>query len=146
MTIVSTMMRSTDAPADVRLTPQRQAVLDALRETIEWCTAVDLFQRLRGGGSTVGLATVYRALAALVRADLADAVRDETGRQLFHARPANHPRHHIVCKVCGRTIRVDAEQVVRWATEMAAQYGFSASEPLIRLTGRCPQCAAESPG
>lgn len=145
MTIVSTMMmRSTDAPVDMRLTPQRQAVLDALRETVEWCTAIDLFQRLRGGGSAVGLATIYRTLRALVRANLVDAVRDEAGRQLFHARPPDHSHYHLVCRVCGRTIQVDVEQVVRWAAETAARHGFSASEPLIRLTGRCPLCTSAS--
>ena len=140
MTIVSIMMRS----ADVRLTPQRQAVLNALRETVEWCTPIDLFQRLRSDGSTVGLATVYRALTALVHAGLADTVRDETGQQLFHAGPAAHPHHHLSCRVCGRTVRVDTEPVVHWAAETAARHGFSESEPLIRLTGQCPLCASAS--
>lgn len=137
------MTRSPNTPVDVRLTPQRQAVLNTLRETVEWCTAIDLFQRLRGSGSAVGLATVYRTLATLVRAGLAHTIRDETGTQLFHAGPAD-PRHHLICRVCGRAIRVDTEQVVRWAAETAARHGFSESEPLIRLTGRCPLCSSES--
>ncbi|GAA1311962.1 transcriptional repressor [Saccharothrix xinjiangensis] len=118
-------------------------MLDALGDSAEGCTAAELFRRLHEQGSPVGLSTVYRALASLVDAGVVDAVRDEEGRQLFHAGPVNRPGHYLVCRQCGRHLPIEARPVLRWAADKAAEHGFAAGEPLVRLTGRCPRCAGE---
>ncbi|MFD7659967.1 Fur family transcriptional regulator [Actinosynnema sp. NPDC059797] len=136
------MTRPADDQPDVRLTPQRRAVLDALGDSAEGRTAAELFRRLHELGSPVGLSTVYRALATLVDAGVVDAVRDDEGRQLFHAGPVDRPGHYLVCRQCGRHLPIDARPVLRWAADKAAEHDFAVGEPLVRLTGRCPRCAA----
>ena len=67
--------------ADLRLTPQRQAVLDVLRTSPDHPTAQDVFDRVRRTAPGIGAATVYRALNLLVEQGYALelALGDATG-------------------------------------------------------------------
>ncbi|MDH7569405.1 MAG: transcriptional repressor, partial [Armatimonadota bacterium] len=54
----------------VRLTPQRRAVLETVRESREHPTAQEILQRAREKQPGLSYATVYNALDYLVRAGL----------------------------------------------------------------------------
>src|SRR5660398_120785 len=53
-------------PRDLRLTPQRQAVLNVLRTAGDHPSAGEVFNRVRRVRPGIGPATVYRSLARLV--------------------------------------------------------------------------------
>ena len=86
-----------------RSTSQRAVITSVLAGTDEFVSAQDLHAALRGSGSTVGLATVYRALQEMAAAGDLDMVRNETGEVLYRQceQPAHH--HHLVCRSCGLT-------------------------------------------
>lgn len=125
-----------------RNTAQRAAILQVLTGTDEFISAQDLHAALRTDGSTIGLATVYRALQEMVGAGDLDTVRKDSGEVLYRQCADTHHHHHLVCRSCGRTEEVEAPGVERWARAVAAEHGFVELNHEVELFGLCPQCAA----
>ncbi|WP_170315446.1 Fur family transcriptional regulator [Nakamurella deserti] len=124
-----------------RNTSQRAAISELLGGTDEFVSAQDLHASLRASGSTVGLATVYRALQDMATAGAVDAVRNENGEVLYRrcAVPSHH--HHLVCRVCGRTEEIDAPAVETWARSVAEKYGYTDVDHDVELFGLCAACS-----
>ncbi|TXK19962.1 Fur family transcriptional regulator [Homoserinibacter sp. GY 40078] len=124
-----------------RNTWQREAVRDALGRTEGFVSAQALHASLRGTGSEVGLATVYRALADLASEGEADSLQQE-GESLYRACTPGSHHHHLICRNCGRTVEISADPVEAWARQVAAQNGFTAPEHVVDVFGLCPECTA----
>ncbi|MFC7405988.1 Fur family transcriptional regulator [Georgenia alba] len=130
----------------LRMTRQRAAVQELLDETADFRSAQQLHETLRAGGSSVGLATVYRTLQSMADAGTVDVLRADDGEALYRrcARESHH--HHLVCKECGRTVEVEGAPVERWATKVAEENGFVDVDHIAELFGTCAACAAAQPG
>ncbi|SEL75682.1 zinc uptake regulator, Fur family [Blastococcus sp. DSM 46786] len=129
------------APPVRRQTRQRTAVLELLDELDGFRSAQDLHALLRERGDSVGLATVYRALQALVDDGLVDVLRSGEGEAAYRrCSPVHH--HHLVCRSCGRTVEVADPPVERWAARIAAEHGFADVQHELEVFGTCGSCAA----
>jgi Fur family ferric uptake transcriptional regulator len=122
-----------------RNTWQKDAVKHALSEAIGFVSAQQLHLVLRNHGSTIGLATVYRALADLAEAGDADALQSKDGELLYRACTNAH-HHHLICRDCGKTVEIEAERVESWADEVAKEHGFAQPSHTIDIFGTCSDC------
>lgn len=123
-----------------RNTWQREAVRAALAEARGFVSAQQLHQALRDGGSTIGLATVYRALSGLSDAGEADSLQSPEGENLFRSCATQGHHHHLICRGCGTTVELSATVVEQWTQQVAAEHGFSEIEHVVDLFGLCAQC------
>jgi Fur family ferric uptake transcriptional regulator len=137
-------------PVSRRLRNTRQAtsIEAALREADGFRTAQDLFAQLRERGEKVGLTTVYRHLNQLVEDGSADVVHTAEGEAQFrlcgtNGRPgaADH-HHHLVCRVCGRSVEVSGPEVEEWADRVAQAAGYTDISHTLEVFGRCPEHSA----
>ena len=126
-----------------RHTWQREAVRAELAETSGFVSAQALHTRLTEGGRSMGLATVYRALADLAESAEADSLHAPNGEVLYRACTASH-HHHLICRQCGATVEITAEPVEAWAHAVAAEHGFDQPSHTVDVFGRCASCAASS--
>ena len=124
-----------------RNTWQREAVREALGTTEGFVSAQTLHAHLREAGSSVGLATVYRALADLATEGDADALQQE-GESLYRACTPGSHHHHLICRTCGRTVEISADPVEQWARDVAAANGFTRPEHVVDVFGYCAACSA----
>lgn len=126
--------------APKRNTWQREAVREGLEKLDGFVSAQELHSVLRDEGSTIGLATVYRNLAQLAASGEADSLQSPEGENLFRScvTPGHH--HHLICRICGATRELSATVVEKWASQVAAEYGFSEIEHVVDLFGICEQC------
>ena len=122
-----------------RNTWQKDAVRHALSEAIGFVSAQQLHLVLRNHGSTIGLATVYRALADLAAASEADSLQSKDGELLYRACGTNH-HHHLICRKCGKTVEIEANKVEAWADEVAKEHGFTKPSHTIDIFGDCASC------
>jgi Fur family ferric uptake transcriptional regulator len=124
-----------------RISRQRSALVGLLDELDGFRSAQDLHALLRERGDSVGLATVYRALQALVDDGQLDVLRSSEGEAAYRrCSPVHH--HHLVCRPCGRTVEVTDPPVERWAARMAAEHGFVDVQHQVEVFGTCADCAA----
>ena len=86
------------------LTPQRRAVLEAVRESTEHPTAREILERARGKVPRLSYATVYNALDYLKRAGLVHEVSLGGGASRYDGRDPSHA--HAICGECGSVVDI----------------------------------------
>ena len=123
-----------------RPTRQRAAVAAVLADTDEFRSAQELHALLREGGDKVGLATVYRNLQAMAADGEIDMLRTDEGEAVYRACSTGH-HHHLVCRVCGRTVEVEGPTVEAWATRVSAEHGFTEVRHTLEIFGTCETCS-----
>lgn len=128
----------------VRATRQRAAIADVLATNPDFQSAQQLHEQLRDRGESIGLTTVYRNLQALADAGQVDVLWDGSGETRYRHCSADH-HHHLVCRLCGNTVEVQAEPVERWAADIAAQHGFAEVSHTVEVFGRCSDCPTTGP-
>lgn len=123
----------------LRPTRQRLAVLGALAEEDDDATAQELHEALRRKGERVGLATVYRALAALSERGVIDELSHRPREACYRLCGEGH-HHHLVCTECHRVVELgDCDLEPRLAT-LAGIHGFTVSGHTVEVTGTCADC------
>ena len=130
----------THAPADLRLTPQRRAVLEVLATATDHPTAAEVFERVRARVPGIGAATVYRTLTRLV--DAGQALELSLGDGASARYDGNVTRHdHVVCSRCARAVDIDSPLPRGASDEVARRTGFAVSGYDLQFRGMCPDCA-----
>ncbi|MCM3922771.1 transcriptional repressor [Frankia sp. AiPs1] len=129
--------------ADLRLTPQRMAVLEVLRAAADHPTAAEVYERVRRSSPRIGSATVYRTLALLVSTGRALELNLGDGAAARY--DANTCRHdHAVCDGCGRAVDIDHPVPDGMVAEIARRSGFAITGYDLQFRGMCPDCQASS--
>jgi Fur family ferric uptake transcriptional regulator len=123
----------------LRLTAQRQLVLDAVRK-LGHATPDDIHGAVAEVVSGVNITTVYRTL------ELLEDLRLVTHTHLTHGPPTYHAvgddRHvHLVCRECQGVTEVEPALFDQVATRVLAEYGFTADVEHLALFGVCQECA-----
>lgn len=123
-----------------RSTRQKRALAGLLSEVDAFRTAQDLHQLLRARGARVGLTTVYNQLRALAEADELDVLRNDSGELLFRQCHTGDHHHHLLCRVCGRSVEVNGSAVESWAAELARREGYADVTHTVEIVGVCADC------
>ncbi len=121
-------------------TKQRTAIESDLERSEEFRSAQEVHASLHAGGTTIGLATVYRALQAMVDEGSLDTLRTDEGEQVFRRCSSTEHHHHLLCRDCGRAVEVEGPAIERWAATVSAEHGFTDVDHTLELVGRCADC------
>jgi len=123
-------------------TKAQRAVLAVLDGATTFLSAQDIHAQLRAGGSSVGLTSVYRALQSLTDDAAVDVLRTPQGEATFRRCDSAVHHHHLVCRVCGATVEVEAPGLERWLAGVARTHGYVVERHTLELVGICPRCTA----
>ncbi|RBP99845.1 Fur family transcriptional regulator [Bifidobacterium xylocopae] len=122
-----------------RQTRQKEAIRRVLRAQSEFVSAQELHTLLEQAGEPVGLATVYRQLAALAKSGSVDTI-EHKGSQLYRLCAAQRRHHHhLVCESCGRTVEIDPPNE-EWLRSLASAQGFTVASHTLEVYGLCSAC------
>ena len=134
----------------VRNTRQAAALTEVLRDADGFRTAQEVFDEVRRRGDHVGLTTVYRHLNLLADNGSADVVHRADGESQYRLCGAlgetnavgEHHHHHVVCRVCGRSVEVSGPEVEAWADRVASEAGYTQVTHTLEVFGLCPEHSA----
>jgi Fe2+ or Zn2+ uptake regulation protein len=111
--------------AGCRFTRQRAAVYDFLCSTTSHPTAEQVFAAVREVVPHISLATVYKALDALVATTLATKLADGTGKTRYDGQ--SQPHYHLRCLKTGQIrdlpLPYDPHLVARLAPDLIEELG-----------------------
>jgi Fur family ferric uptake transcriptional regulator len=133
-------LRSTLHAHGMRMTPQRQLVLDAVRE-LRHATPEQVCQRVQRIAPTVNITTVYRALDLLEELGLVKHTHLGHGAPTYSAR--DHEHVHLVCHRCGQVVEVSTGLLAPVAEEVRTEHGFVLDVCHLALSGTCRDCASK---
>src|SRR5487761_2249410 len=104
----STYARSVLEDAGHRRGGARDEVIDLLAAQSCALSVQDIETALRGGGRSIGRASIYRALDTLVELGLVKRLDVGRAEACFEpARADGHHHHHVVCERCGTLTAFD---------------------------------------
>jgi Fur family ferric uptake transcriptional regulator len=121
----------------------REEVLGLLARQDCCLSAQDIHDRLRERGTTVGLASVYRALDVLAGLKLVHRI-DVDGTACYEpADPSGEHHHHAICDRCGKMDAFEDPELERFIHSLGERLGYAVGGHDIVLRGSCPECARQ---
>ncbi len=125
---------------NLRLTSQRQAIIETVFSTEEHFTAEQLLAWSRERDQSVSRATVYRTLPLLTESGLVREMDFGKDYKFYDPNYAEHPHHsHIICQDCEKIVEFESEKIERLENEISQRLGFSVKSQRLQITGTCQE-------
>ena len=125
--------------ANMRLTTQRQIILEELKKVTSHPTASEVYDMVRKRLPRIGLGTVYRNLELMAESGIILKIEVGGTQKRFDA--TTTPHHHIRCTECGRVddINIPVQDDINLLAAHASQYQVFGHH--IEFTGICHDCS-----
>lgn len=121
-----------------KVTPQRIAVFDVLKNTKAHPTVEEIYNKLQPTYPTMSLATVYKSLEMFKSLNLVQELNVGEDKFRYDANVKPHP--HINCISCGRVDDVDDEMFFNLTEQVANKTGYKITGQQLYFYGSCPVC------
>ena len=125
---------------DLKYTPEREEIIEAIVKLQKHFDAEDIYQQLRKQKSDVSLATVYRTIPLLVDSGLIMETLHCREKVLYEKIYNKRHHDHMVCINCGKIIEFYNEDVEKLQDEICHKYQFIATEHRLGIKGYCKEC------
>jgi Fur family ferric uptake transcriptional regulator len=124
----------------LRITAQRQAIIETVFSTDQHFTAEQLLDWARQRDKSVSRATVYRTLPLLTESGLVREMDFGKDYRYYDPNYADHPHHnHIICNDCEKIVEFESEKIDKLENEISQKLGFSVKSQRLQITGACEQ-------
>ncbi len=128
----------------VRLTRQRQILLDLIDRSGEHLDAERLFQMAQKLDPKLNRVTVYRTLKMLKASGLVDELdlMHFGGDQHYYETRLKQEHAHVICLRCGRVEEYFGEPLQKLRRQVEATFGFQIVMARSEIGGYCAHCQA----
>ncbi|OPY13737.1 MAG: Transcriptional regulator PerR [Syntrophus sp. PtaB.Bin001] len=120
----------------LKLTPQRLAILEYLKDNREHPSAADIYAAVSEKFPTMSFATVYNTLKALKDREHVLELAIDGGKRRYDPDTVRH--HHLICTECRKIEDIYVEFDLR-VPEVELK-GFEISANQVDFYGVCPEC------
>jgi Fur family transcriptional regulator, ferric uptake regulator len=122
-----------------RLTPQRQLILDAIRQAGGHCTPEEVYRQVQSKTTAINRATVYRTLEFFLELGLVTVAHAKENRVIYEL-AGQTPHHHLVCQRCDHIEPLPHALVQPFFDSLASHFDFQVNTDHLMLFGLCAQC------
>src|SRR6266702_8973613 len=128
------------AQKNLRLTAQRQAIIETAFSTDRHFTAEQLLAWSRERDKSVSRATVYRTLPLLTESGLVREMDFGKDYKFYDPNYADHPNHsHIICQDCEKIVEFESEKIEKLESEISRKLGFELKMQRLQISARCEE-------
>ncbi len=125
--------------SDIRLTPQRQVILEELAKVKTHPTANEVYDMVRKRLPRIGLGTVYRNLELMAENGLILKLEVGGTQKRFDATTDLH--YHIRCTHCGKVDDIEVEVMEQINDMASAASDYQVLSHHIEFSGICSTCS-----
>lgn len=122
----------------LKVTPQRLAIFGVLYNTVEHPSAETIYRALQATHPTMSLATVYKTLDTLKKADLIQELNVGEDSFRYDANIDSHP--HMICTQCHQVSDLHTDVLNDIMTRAQAVTDFEIETEKIFFYGKCSSC------
>jgi len=129
-----------------KLTPQRQAIVDIITESVgKHLTVEEIFDIVKVRRPEIGLATVYRTIMLMHEENIVTRLdlKDGTARYELTRTDEEHTHHHLVCIKCSKVYEFMGDLLDPLEEEIGKKYNFKILDHSLKFYGICNECAKE---
>jgi Fur family ferric uptake transcriptional regulator len=143
-TALKTAPTDTYGAAGMRLTRQRQILLDLIDKTGEHLDAERLYRMAREKDPKLNRVTVYRTLKLLKEGGLVDELdlMHQAGEQHYYETRRKQEHAHVICLTCGKVEEFFGEPLQRLRRQIESHFGFQIVLARTEVGGYCSHCQA----
>lgn len=123
---------------NLRITKQRQLILDELMGVTSHPTADELYQMVRKRLPKISLGTVYRNLEIMSDCGIIQKLDIGGTQKRFDGNASTH--YHVRCHKCGRVDDLDIPPDFNVEKEATKRTNFKILRHRLEFTGVCPNC------
>lgn len=124
----------------LKVTRQREIILEVFAECDGHIDIEELFQRVRGRAPGIGHATVYRTMKLLQECGLAEERHFGDGLTRYERTTTKKHHDHLICLNCGAIVEFTNAAIEALQEQVAADYGFAILDHKLELYGTCRAC------
>jgi len=124
--------------SNLRMTRQRQVILEELRQSDSHPSADELYEIVRKRLPRISLGTVYRNLEIL--SESGEIQKVELGSQMKRFDGFAHLHYHIRCIRCDRLVDAPTRFNLDIEERLQAETDFQILGHQLVFTGLCPKC------
>lgn len=127
---------------NMRLTSQRQVILEELKKVTSHPTANEVYDMVRKRLPRVGLGTVYRNLDLLAEKGIIKKL--EVGGEQKRFDGNTSPHYHIRCMQCNRVEDIFIERDMELEKNAASCCNYKILDHHVQFSGICSKCLPEA--
>ena len=126
----------------VRLTRQRQILLELIDKTGQHLDAERLYQLAKEKDPKINRVTVYRTLKMLKEGGLVDELdlMHYAGDQHYYETRLKQEHAHVICLRCGKVEEFFGEPLQRLRKQIESHFGFQVLIARTEVGGYCSHC------
>ncbi len=124
----------------LKLTSQRQIILDGLLKAEKHLSVEDLYQQVKKEDDSIGQTTVFRTLKLLCEAGIAGQVDLGEKRVKYEIKFGHEHHDHLVCLKCGIYIEAMDPQIEKLQEKLCERFGFIPQRHRMEIYGVCKEC------
>jgi Fur family ferric uptake transcriptional regulator len=128
----------------IRLTRQRQVLLDLIDSSGQHLDADRLYEMARERDSKINRVTVYRTLRMLKESGLVDELdlMHYVGGQHYYETRLKQEHAHVICLRCGKVEEFFGEPLPKLRRQIESHFGFQIVLVRTEVGGYCAHCQA----
>jgi Fur family transcriptional regulator, peroxide stress response regulator len=127
---------------NVRMTPQRHAILEFLHSSMSHPTADDIYKSLEERFPNMSVATVYNNLRVFKDAGIVKELTYGDSSSRFDCITSDH--YHVICNDCGKIVDFHYPGLDEVETLAEHVTGFEIEDHRLEIYGTCPACTKMS--
>lgn len=128
------------AKKNLRITSQRQAIVDTVFSTDKHFTAEQLLEWSRLKDKSVSRATVYRTLPLLKESGLVHEMDFGKDYKFYDPNYADHPNHnHLICQDCEKIVEFESDKIEEIESQISHKLGFSMKSQRLQISASCDE-------
>ena len=128
------------AQKNLRVTSQREAIVETVFATDAHFTAEQLLSWSRDRDKSVSRATVYRTLPLLTESGLVREMDFGKDYKFYDPNYADHPNHnHLICQDCEKIVEFESDQIAELEDAITQKLGFSMRSQRLQITASCEE-------
>jgi Fur family ferric uptake transcriptional regulator len=127
---------------NMRLTSQRQVILEELRKVKSHPTATEVYDMVRKRLPRIGLGTVYRNLELLAEKNIIKKLEFGGEQKRFDGDTSSH--YHIRCVECNRVEDIFIKRHKELDKNAASSCGYKILDHHVQFSGICSHCLPDA--
>lgn len=124
----------------LRLTRQRDSILDAFMSAGGHITAAELHEKISRKHPEIGFATVQRNLNLFCESGIAQEIKVGRQKTRYEQKIGQEHHDHLICVKCGVFIEAHDANIEKLQERLAESMGFRPLRHKLEIYGYCKKC------
>ncbi len=124
----------------LKYTSEREEILKEILKVKDHFDVEELYMKLRGKGSKISKASVYRTISLLIEAGYIQEVYRQNARSYYEVTLDKIPHLHFICIKCKKVEEIIENELIKLIQKHSKQKNYAPLTYHLEIFGICSDC------